>query len=60
MPCHPEERFAQGPELPNPAMPTDSTGNAGAGHAEPDAENSDDESDLDEELPQKLKRSRTV
>ena len=60
MPCHPEERSAQSPEPPNPVMPTDSTGDDGAGHADPDAENSDDESDLDEELPQKLKRSRTV
>ena len=53
MPCRPDETFAQGAEPPNPVMPTDSTGNAGAGHDEPDAENSDDESDLDEELPQK-------
>ena len=58
MPCRPEEEFAQGPELPNPAMPTDSTGNAGAGHAEPDAEKSDAESDL--EAPQKRKRTRTI
>ena len=58
MPCNPEERFAQGPELPNPATPTKSTGNDGAGHAEPDAENSDSESDL--EAPQKQKRARTV
>ena len=58
MPCRPEDEFAQGPELPNPAMPTDSTGNAGAGHAEPDAENSDAESDL--EAPQKRKRTRTI
>ena len=58
MPCRPEEEFAQGPDPPNPAMPTDSTGNAGAGHAEPDAENSDAESDL--EAPQKRKRTRTI
>ena len=51
MPCHPEERSAQSPEQLNPVMPTDSTGNAGAGHVGPDAENSDDESDL--EAPQK-------
>ena len=60
MPCRPDETFAQGPELPNPVTPTKPTGNDGAGHADPDAENSDDESDIDEELPQKLKRSRTV
>ena len=58
MPCNPDEEFAQGPEPPNPAMPTDSTGNAGAGHAEPDAENAVSGSDL--EAPQKRKRSRTV
>ena len=58
MPCRPGEEFAQGPEPPNPVMPTDSTGNAGAGHADPDAENSDSESDL--EAPQKQKRARTV
>ena len=58
MPCRPEERSAQSPEPPNPAMPTESTGNDGAGHAEPDAENSDAESDLD--APRKQKRPRTV
>ena len=58
MPCRPDETFAQGPEQPNPAMPTDSTGNAGAGHADPDAENTDSESDL--KAPQKQKRARTV
>ena len=58
MPCNPEEEFAQGPELPNPAMPTDSSGNAGAGHDEPDAENAESGSDL--EAPQKRKRSRTI
>ena len=60
MPCRPEERSAQSPEPPNPAMPTDSNGNAGAGDAEPDAENSESGSDLDEELPQKRKRPHTV
>ena len=59
MPCRPEERSAQSPEPPtNPVMPTDSTGNDGAGHADPDAENTDSESDL--EAPQKQKRARTV
>ena len=58
MPCRPDETFAQGPEPPNPVMPTDSTGNDGAGHADPDAENSDSESDL--EAQQKQKRARTV
>ena len=48
----------QSPEPPNPVMPTESTGNDGAGHAEPDAENTDDESDL--EAPQKQKRPHTV
>ena len=57
MPCRDDETFAQSPEPPNPVMPTDSTGNAGAGDAEPDAKNSDDESDL--EAPQKRKRART-
>ena len=60
MPCRPEEWSAQSPEQHDPVMPTESTGHDGAGHADPDAENSDAESDLDEELPQKLKRSRTV
>ena len=58
MPCRPQERFAQGPEPPNPVTPTESTGNDGAGHADPDAENSDAESDL--EAPQKQKRAHTV
>ena len=58
MPCRPEERSAQSPEPPNPVMPTDSTGHDGAGHAEPDPENADAESDL--EAPQKKKRTRTV
>ena len=58
MPCRPEERSAQSPEPPNPAMPTDSTGDDGAGHAEPDAENAASGSDL--EAPQKRKRARTV
>ena len=58
MPCRPWEEFAQGPEPPNPATPTESTGNDGAGHADPDAEYSDAESDL--EVPQKRKRSRTI
>ena len=39
-------------------MPTDSTGDDGAGHAEPDAENAESGSDL--EAPQKRKRPRTV
>ena len=39
-------------------MPTDSIGNAGAGHADPDAINSDDESDL--EAQQKPKRPHTI
>ena len=58
MPCRPEERSAQSPEQPNPVMTTESTGHDGAGHADPDAENSDSESDL--EAPQKQKRARTV
>ena len=58
MPCRPDETFAQGPEPPNPVMPSDSTGNDGAGHPDPDAENTDSESDL--EAPQKQKRARTV
>jgi hypothetical protein len=58
MPCRPEEEFAQGPEPPNPVMPTESTGHDGAGHAEPDAENAESGSDL--EAPQKRKRTRTV
>ena len=58
MPCRPDETFAQGPEPPNPVMPSDSTGNDGAGHADPDAENTDSESDL--EAPQKQKRARTL
>ena len=58
MPCRPEEESAQDPEPPNPVMPTDSIGNAGAGHADPDAINSDDESDL--EAPQKPKRPHTI
>ena len=59
MPCRPEEEFAQGPESPHPVTPTKSTGNDGAGHADPDAKNSDAESDL--EVPQRRKRPpRTV
>ena len=50
MPCQPEEEFAQGPEPPCPVTPIKSTGNDGAGHAEPDAENSDGEGDLDRDL----------
>ena len=60
MPCQPEEQFAQGPEQPHPVTPTKSTRNDGAGHADPDAENSESGSDLDVELPQKRKRSRTI
>ena len=48
----------QGPEPPNPVTPTNSTGNDGAGHADPDAENSDTESGLD--VPQKRQRSSTI
>ena len=55
MPCRPEEQFAQGPEQPNPFPPTKPTGNDRAGHADPDAENSESECDPDEKLPQKQK-----
>ena len=58
MSCRPDETFAQDPAPPNPAMPTDSTGNAGAGDAEQDAENAESGSDL--EAPQKRKRTSTV
>ena len=60
MPCQPEEEFAQGPESPHPVTPTKSTRNDGVGNADPDAENSESSSDLNEKLPQKRKRSRTI
>ena len=60
MPCRPEEEFAQGPEPPHPVTPTKLTGNDGGWHADPDAEISEGEGDLNEEVPQKRKRSHTV
>ena len=49
MPCRPGEEFAQGPEPPNPVMPTESTGHDGAGHAESDADRMETDSDADVE-----------
>ena len=60
MPCRPVEEFVQGPEPPHPVTPTKSTGNDGAGHAEPDAKNPEVDGDLDEVLPQKQKRACTA
>ncbi len=56
MPCRPEEEFAQGPEPEHPVTPTKPTCNAGASHADPDAEGRETESDWEEDLGAKKRR----
>ena len=50
MPYRPWEEATPDSELPPPSTPTKSAGNDGSGHADPDAEDPDRQSDEEEEL----------
>jgi hypothetical protein len=58
MSCRPWGKFAPDPETPHPVTPTKPPHNAGAGHYNPDAENSECEYDSDEPF-RKKKKTRT-
>ena len=61
MPCRPEEESAQDPEPEHPVTSTKPTRNAGASHADPDAEGRETESGGEEDLgATKIRRARHV
>jgi hypothetical protein len=63
MPCRSDEEEMQCLDVPNPVLPTKSLRNYGAGHNNPEAENSSAESDDDEgeeEEPVAPKKSTRV
>ncbi len=63
MPCQSDEEEMQRPDSPAPVTPTKSLGNDGAGHDNPEAENSSAESDDDygeEEEPATSKKRKRV